>query len=505
MLSGKKVKGNIMAYTNLYPTPDKILSSDGSIRTMGGVIVSGPTSEGAAMYQKLSPFALKFLKADGSITDSLTYDGIELVGNVTSASSAFPTTRPAGGALVAGDYVIAIGSVFPFTLSGVVFKAFGDAAIYSGSGWLYDPIKAQVTSTVPVNSPATESPAGTSTSQSAINVETKTLLATLTGIHVKPTNICYVSKSGNDTTGDGSAVYPYLTIQAAINASSAGVTIYVYPGTYTESLTFKAGVNICAPSNFSVYVTGNHISSFTGTVVLNNIILQSTTGVTLTTSGSGAQNLQIVSGSVNSGTGDSIVMGNTNASSKISITDATVNVSTSGATARCVYAGSSAKGGMIANRTSFKLNNPVNVAISLSGSVSFTHTADTIYGTVSLSGTSSATIALVSLTGGTVACIAIGATASCILSSCILTTTANPAITGSGYLYYAAIIYGSTGTGGQATLNGGAGAQPLQFAPICIRTGALIATPPTGMLETDGTELYFTTSTGRKKVTLTSV
>jgi hypothetical protein len=494
-----------MAYTTLYPTPDKVLASDGSIRTMGGVLVSAPTPEGAAMYQKLSPFALKFLKPDGSVTDTLTVNGVELVGNVANGSSAFPTTRPNATALVAGDYVVAIGSTFPFTVSTITFKAFGDVAVYSGTGWLYDPIKNQNTSTVPVNSPSTESPAGTSTSQAAINVETKTLIATLSAIHVKPTNLCYVSKSGNDTTGDGSAVYPYLTIQAAINASSAGVTVYVYPGTYTESLTFKAGVNICAPSNYSVYVTGNHTSSFTGTVSLNNIILQSTSGVTLTTSGSGAQNLQVVGGSVNSGIGDAIVLGNTNAASKLGITDATVNVSTSGSTARCVYSGSSAKGGLIANRTSFKLNNPVNVAISLSGAVAFTHTSDTIYGTISLAGTVAATIALVSITSGTVACLAIGATASCILSSCIITTTASPAITGSGYLYYAAIIYGSTGTGGQATLNGGAGAQPLQFAPICIRTGTLITTPPIGMLETDGTDLYFTTSTGRKKITLTSV
>jgi len=248
-----------------------------------------------------------------------------------------------------------------------------------------------------IETPATESYSGTKSTQSQVNIETVSTLKTLAAEHVKPMNFCYVSKGGNDSTGDGSAVYPYLTIQKAIDSSASGVTIYIYPGTYAESITFKAGVNLSAPSKFSVYITGNHISSFTGTVVLENIILQASTGVTLTTSGSGSQNIQLISCSSNSGTGDAISAGNTNAASKIYLEDCTVNVSTSGATARCLYSLSTAKGSIIANRTSFKLDNASNVAISLGGAISFTHTSDVITGSVALTNTVSFAIEPVEL------------------------------------------------------------------------------------------------------------
>jgi len=49
----------------------------------------------------------------------------------------------------------------------------------------------------------------------------------------------YVSKSGSDSN-DGSACRPWLTIQHALNAATAGKTIHVGPGTYTEnSLTWN--------------------------------------------------------------------------------------------------------------------------------------------------------------------------------------------------------------------------------------------------------------------------
>ena len=48
-------------------------------------------------------------------------------------------------------------------------------------------------------------------------------------------NVYWVSKDGNDTTGDGSKSNPYLTIVKAITAGTAGRTIYVKSGIYRES------------------------------------------------------------------------------------------------------------------------------------------------------------------------------------------------------------------------------------------------------------------------------
>src|ERR1035438_10750107 len=49
----------------------------------------------------------------------------------------------------------------------------------------------------------------------------------------------YVSKSGNNTNS-GSFTAPWLTIQHAASSVSAGATVFVEAGVYTESVTFPA-------------------------------------------------------------------------------------------------------------------------------------------------------------------------------------------------------------------------------------------------------------------------
>lgn len=56
----------------------------------------------------------------------------------------------------------------------------------------------------------------------------------------------YVTKSGNDSTGDGSVETPWLTIQKGVNTVTAGERLYVRVGTYTETSTVGStgGINI---------------------------------------------------------------------------------------------------------------------------------------------------------------------------------------------------------------------------------------------------------------------
>jgi fibronectin type 3 domain-containing protein len=58
----------------------------------------------------------------------------------------------------------------------------------------------------------------------------------------RPDRITYVSPSGNNTTGIGSAAAPYLKIQKAIDQSSTGDTVYVRPGTYNESILINKSI-----------------------------------------------------------------------------------------------------------------------------------------------------------------------------------------------------------------------------------------------------------------------
>ena len=58
----------------------------------------------------------------------------------------------------------------------------------------------------------------------------------------------YVATTGNDTTGDGSIGSPWRTIQHAVNTSSAGDTIIVRDGTYTENVMVENKQNITIQS-----------------------------------------------------------------------------------------------------------------------------------------------------------------------------------------------------------------------------------------------------------------
>jgi len=60
-------------------------------------------------------------------------------------------------------------------------------------------------------------------------------------------NTLYVSKQGNNATGTkGNRALPYLTIQAAINASTAGDVVLVMEGTYIENVALKDSVKLVA-------------------------------------------------------------------------------------------------------------------------------------------------------------------------------------------------------------------------------------------------------------------
>jgi hypothetical protein len=317
---------------------------------------------------------------------------------------------------------------------------------------------------------------------------------------VKPTNYLYVGKNGNDTTGDGSANLPYLTIGKAFTVATSGTTIFCWPGTYAENLTFKAGVSLTAPVKFAVYVTGNHTANLSGTMVVENVILQSTTGITLTFSGTSSQNFQLLGSSVNSGSGDAINWTNTNSASKIYFEDGTCNVSTSGATARCFYSTTGSAGSVIANRVTFKLNNYDNVCLGIGGAISFTHTSDAVVGQMVIANTASLTSALCTHTTATTPVLTTTSSGMTMFLDCIEISTATPIITGAGAFSYSAVILPSTGAGSNSTLNGGIGSICLQMAPLKIRPGTLKPVVQDGLLEYDGTHLYFTIGTTRTSI-----
>lgn len=325
---------------------------------------------------------------------------------------------------------------------------------------------------------------------------------------IKPTNYLYVGKNGNDSTGDGSVGKPFLTVQSAINNATSGTTIFIFPATYLENLTFKAGVYLTASVKYGVYITGNHIADYSGTCIVENIVLNSGSGITLSFQGTNAQNLQLLGCSVDSTNGHAISWTNTNALSKIYSEDSITSVSASSSTAKCFYAPSTAKGSVISNRYSFKVNNPDNIALDIGGSLSFTHTGDQIIGQVLVNNSASTTFASLSNTTFTTPVLTTNSTGMTTMINTVINTTSNPTISGAGAFSYVAILYANTGVGGASSLNGGLGAIALPMSSLKLRNSSLIPSGQisaglnSGSFEFTGSDLYFTKGTSRDKIAM---
>lgn len=91
-----------------------------------------------------------------------------------------------------------------------------------------------------------------------------------------------------DPTGGGD----FTTIQAAITAASSGQTIFVRPGTYTENITHKSGVNVTASrgdqDDLNVAVIGKWTISGAGRFAISNIEVQTNSDFALNVVGSSA-------------------------------------------------------------------------------------------------------------------------------------------------------------------------------------------------------------------------
>ncbi len=108
------------------------------------------------------------------------------------------------------------------------------------------------------------------------------------GIYPTSRNI-YVDKSGNDTTGNGSNLSPFLTIAKAISIANAGdtsdsnqVAIYIGAGIYFESNPIAitvSGINIIGSSSIGTWIapmdpTLNLLTMTNGIVTLQNCLFQ---------------------------------------------------------------------------------------------------------------------------------------------------------------------------------------------------------------------------------------
>ena len=137
------------------------------------------------------------------------------------------------------------------------------------------------------------------------------------------------------TTANGT----HSTIASALTSASSGDTIFIRPGTYTENLTLKAGVNLTAfgsDSSFNgtgkVIISGTCTMTTAGSVTISGIQLQTNSAFLLAVTGSAASVVNLQNCYLNMTNNTGISHTSSSSSSAINIYDCEGNVGTTGIT-----------------------------------------------------------------------------------------------------------------------------------------------------------------------------
>lgn len=260
----------------------------------------------------------------------------------------------------------------------------------------------------------------------------------------------------------------FSTVQAAITAASAGTTVFIRSGTYTEDLTLKAGVNLqgfdSADPNNSTIIIGNATATFAGSCSIAGVTLRTNSAPFLTVSGSAATIVNLEACYLDCLNNTGISHTAANVASKIVIGGCDGNIATTGIT----FFVSTSTGPINAFNCTITNTGAATTATSVSASNAEFHDCD-IYFPLSTSSTGSFTnyntniittpINTASLTtagtgissqnlcglqGGTASAVSIGVGSTVALNQCDINSSNTNAITGAGSLQSTLITFSGT-------------------------------------------------------------
>lgn len=269
----------------------------------------------------------------------------------------------------------------------------------------------------------------------------------------------------------------FTTIAAALTASSSGQTIFIRPGTYSENLTLKAGVNLTAfgcddslNGTGNVIISGNATLSGAGTVTISGIQLQTNSAALLTVSGSAASIVNLNNCYLNMTNSTGISFSSSSGSSVINLYYCIGDLGTTGI---AIYT-STAAGSMNFNYCTFT-NSGLSTTASSNSAVTFTFAYSQFASAFSTSstggvnfdnsivncgaintaaittaGTASQTQRSSIFRGGSASSISIGTGTTCNVYNCFLQSTNTNNITGAGTLNYQALTFSGSA---QTTIN----------------------------------------------------
>jgi len=314
-----------------------------------------------------------------------------------------------------------------------------------------------------------------------------------------PSKFIVTSSSANGT---------HTTIASALTAASSGDTIFIRPGTYTENLTLKAGVNLTAyesdsslNGSGSVIISGTCTFTAAGSVSISGIQLQTNSAALLAVTGSSASIVNLIHCYLNCTNNTGITFSSSSSSAQINIRGSSGELGTTGI---AYFAHSSAgtleiRFGHFMNSGNSTTNNTVSAGLLTIYSTNFRSPITT-------SGTGDINLNYVTMNMGTenVTCLTHGGSGSAYrqvsycrfitgsASAVSISTTLSVnyteincdnanAITGTGTLIYAGNYFAGTSSGLNSTLT---------FNPLIETSGVVYWVSTRGTTPADSTTYY---------------
>jgi len=319
----------------------------------------------------------------------------------------------------------------------------------------------------------------------------------------------------------------HTTIGSAITSASSGDTIFIRPGTYTENITLKAGVNLSAyvcdsfsgQFNFSGQVTISGKCSFSsaGTVSISGIALQTNGDYALEVSGSAASVIQLTHCLVRNTDNTAINYTSSSATSGITLNDCqtavgatnTLYTSTSPGNITfffCALSNSSTVSSTMTAGSMQMFNCHSTQPMSFSNAVPFIflNTGLRTFGinttAITTANTSGGVISNCYIQTGTASALSIGGSGPTTIVNSTINSSNTNAITGAGALEYSGLEFSGTSstinTTTQTVLNSGprvklgsgvAGTGGCQMMSGTLSPNAVVTAPKGSLfLRTDG-------------------
>lgn len=278
----------------------------------------------------------------------------------------------------------------------------------------------------------------------------------------------------------------HTTITNATTTAVSGQTIFIRPGTYTENVTMKAGVNYtaftCDAFTPNVTIKGTLTMNTAGTCSISGIRLQTNSAAFLAVTGSAASIVNLFDCYLNASNNNGITFSSSSGSAVINIdncygdlgSNTTYFAHTSGGTINfnsflCSNSGaattaSTCSAGNIVFRDSFI---PFPITTSSSGVITADYTSfncGSINATALTCGGGTSNVIFCEFAGGTASAISTSVTLG--IHDCIINSSNTNAITGAGTLVYSGLFFPGTSvkintttqTGG--TIKGGVAQAP---------------------------------------------